>query len=164
MSDQRTVQPAPVPEAWVGHFRIYLDPDPDPDGGPISWVVEDSRNGCVESDWFTYPDALAAAVELDANDPAPRPPATSPRVDIHTWFGLTYSNYLVLPRSVLQSMPVPWQYRLTELLGEAEAAFGHLDWPTYDVRARGERGRYRRDPIPHYNRGRTRLEPRGGDV
>jgi len=32
----------------------------------------------------------------------PRPPC-----DIHTWFGLTYANYLVLPRTLLQSMPEP---------------------------------------------------------
>ena len=30
--------------------------------------------------------------------------------DIHTWFGLSYSNYLVLNRSVLQSMPESWQH------------------------------------------------------
>ena len=78
---------------------------------------------------------------------------------IHLWFGLTYSNYLVLPRSILQSMPQPWQARFCELLSDAQEAFGHLDWPTYDVCTRGDGGRYKRDPIPHYNRGRTRLSP-----
>jgi hypothetical protein len=80
---------------------------------------------------------------------------------VHAWFGLTYANYLVVPRSVLQSMPEDWQHRLTALLGEMQDSFGHLDWPDYSVRAVGERGRYRRDPIPGYNRGRTRLEPSG---
>lgn len=76
---------------------------------------------------------------------------------IHGWFGLTYANYLVMPRSVLQSMPQEWQAKFCELLEESRAAFGHLDWPRYDVRARDENGRYRSDPIPHYNRGRTRV-------
>lgn len=89
---------------------------------------------------------------------ASRSPQGDP-IDIHTWFGLAYANYLVVPRSVLQSMPEDWQHRFTALLDEAHAAFGHLDWPSYDVRAKGEGGRYRRDPIPHYDRGRTRLEP-----
>ena len=81
-------------------------------------------------------------------------------LDIHTWFSLTYANYLVLPRSVLQSMPEEWQHRFTALLGEMESAYGHLDWPDYAVQARGNGGRFMADPIPHYNRGRTYIEPR----
>lgn len=132
-------------------------------------------------------------------------------IDIHTWFSLTYANYLVLPRSVLQSMPEEWQHRFTAIVDEAQAAFAHLDWPAYTVRAlkrerefitpyqdceecdgegtvpdgaeftecatcggggeieesEGQRyetddeAGYRNDPIPHYNRGRTRLTPKG---
>lgn len=40
--------------------------------------------------------------------------------DIHGWFGLTYASYLVVPRSVLQSMPADWQARLVQLLGELD--------------------------------------------
>lgn len=123
---------------------------------------------------------------------------------IHGWFGLTYANYLVIPRSVLQSMPDEWQQRFVGCLEEMGTAYGHLDWPQYDVRAlarpadiitptcecetcdgRGhdidgedcvecggmgevptnEGERYetpeevglRDDPIPHYERGRTRI-------
>lgn len=80
---------------------------------------------------------------------------------IHLWFNLTYANYLVLPRSVLQSMPQEWQAKFCTLLSEMHEAFGHLDWPSrYAVSVRGKGGHYARDPIPHYNRGRTRLEPR----
>ena len=130
-----------------------------------------------------------------ADDPEP----------IHLWFNLTYANYLVVPRSVLQSMPQPWQARFCELLSEMGDAFGHLDWPAYDVRVLArepefgtryidcpecgdleggdpdcpeckgeteiedpegpryetpEEVGFRSDPIPHYNRGRTRLEPK----
>jgi hypothetical protein len=81
-------------------------------------------------------------------------------LDVHAWFGLTYANYLVMPRSVLQSMPEEWQHRFTALMGEVHEAFGHLDWPEYAVNVRGENGRFERDTIPGYNRGRTRLEPR----
>lgn len=52
---------------------------------------------------------------------------------IHVWFELTYANYLVLPRSVLQSMPDEWQQRFVGALREMEDAFGHLDWPSYRV-------------------------------
>lgn len=79
---------------------------------------------------------------------------------IHTWFSLTYANYLVLPRSVLQSMPNEWQARLVKLLNEMEEVYGGLDWPTYAVNARERHGgRFIKDPIPHYNRGRTRVPP-----
>lgn len=123
---------------------------------------------------------------------------------IHGWFGLTYANYLVLPRSVLQSMPEDWQDTFTDCLKQLRKEFGYLDWPHYDVRAlareprlisrqwcehcdgEGEdangvdcgycdgkgytvEDRYetaeevgiRTDPIPHYNRGRTKIEPKG---
>lgn len=84
----------------------------------------------------------------------------SPPMDIHTWFGLTYANYLVLPRSVLQSMPEEWQHSLVALLEEMQGQYGGLDWPDYSVSARQPHGgRFIKDPIPHYNRGRTRVEP-----
>lgn len=82
---------------------------------------------------------------------------------IHTWFNLTYANYLCLPRSVLQSMPQKWQAEFCELLDELHESFGHLDWPTYRVNAvDSSTGRFKKDPIPHYRRGRTRLEARHG--
>lgn len=125
-------------------------------------------------------------------------------IDIHTWFSLTYANYLVLPRSVLQSMPEEWQQRFISVVRELDESFGHLDWPSYDVRAlkrerefitpyepcdecddeglidgepceycqgegeveqerryeTAEEVGFRDDPIPHYDRGRTKLEPK----
>jgi hypothetical protein len=83
---------------------------------------------------------------------------------IHTWFNLTYANYLCLPRSVLQSMSDDWQYRFVSLLEEMQENFGDLDWPSYRVSAIDKlTGKFKRDPIPHYNRGRTRLVPALGD-
>jgi hypothetical protein len=124
---------------------------------------------------------------------------------VHTWFGLTYANYLVLHRTLMQSMPLPWQERMVDCLEELHDAFGHLEFPdgyiieparesTYgdltDAERRlldvqvdehdGDEHYYDRrgdehsahdrvqvptgaDPIPHYNRGRTFVEPREGD-
>lgn len=80
--------------------------------------------------------------------------------DIHGWFGLTYANYLTLPRAVLQSMPGEWQERFVAMLHELDESYGHLDWPySYRVSAIDVNGRFVKDPIPHYNRGRTYIEP-----
>lgn len=45
-------------------------------------------------------------------------------LDIDTWFSLSYSNYLVLQRSILQSMPVDWQYRFTAIIDEMNDRMG----------------------------------------
>lgn len=138
---------------------------------------------------------------------------------VHEWFELTYSNYLTLPRSLMQSMPGLWQSKMVALLDEMRAAFKHLEWPDYKVDAGkwcylsdlndstldalgitsqcagedvterkhdpseccpGECIYYDRDgdqidhhtasvfvpgkdPMPHYNRGRTRV-PRAGQL
>lgn len=142
---------------------------------------------------------------------------------VHTWFSLTYSNYLVLPRTLMQSMPIEWQERMVACLNEMGEAFDHIEQAKgYKVEAATERevcdlsddemaqlgitvdwyrGEtppeglsqqdmveweaenedpegpvYRRDgeeidsferflfpaedPVPHYNRGRTYIEPR----
>lgn len=133
---------------------------------------------------------------------------------IHAHFGLTYANYLVMPRTLLQSMPVEWQRPFVALLEQFDAAFAHVERARcYDVTAGVEREigdlsnaemkvlgvqspegepsldenedayeRWRQDarwlyrgdeyeswerivfptpdPVPHYQRGRARVEPR----
>lgn len=150
--------------------------------------------------------------------------ATSNPTDgpVHLWFSLSYSNYLVLPRALMQSMPIEWQERVTACLDEMHDAFQHVpqaeaykveaatehivnemtaeqleaagitedeydepvpedlgpfdlaEWreehakeqPDYhDAYGRemdpGERVLLpTSDPVPHYNRGRTYIEPR----
>lgn len=143
---------------------------------------------------------------------------------IHVHFGLSYANYLVLPRTLLQSMPDAWQARFVALVDELGEAFQHVPQPeAYEVKAATEHivsemtpiqldeagitedeydepvpedlspfdlAEWREehakpeatyydqdgeeldpqsrvlipveDPIPHYNRGRTRVEPRLG--
>jgi hypothetical protein len=79
---------------------------------------------------------------------------------IHEWFGLTYANYQVIPRTLMQSMPVEWQERMVTCLRELDAAYAHLDHPPgYWIRAHGLGGQFIKDPVPHYNRGRTFLPP-----
>ncbi|MEU5322944.1 hypothetical protein AB0G67_40270 [Streptomyces sp. NPDC021056] len=48
---------------------------------------------------------------------------------IHTWFGLSYSNYQVLHRTLMQSMPIEWQERMVACLEELQSAYWHLEQP-----------------------------------
>lgn len=127
---------------------------------------------------------------------------------IHKHFGLSYTNYLVLPRTLLQSMPDEWQTKFVGLLKEMDEAFAHVPQAeVYDVTAgtehlvdemttsqlaaagitvtgddelgHGPDTQYSKDgeeldgqsygfvpgtdPVPHYNRGRTRVEPKLAD-
>lgn len=45
---------------------------------------------------------------------------------IHGWFSLSYCNYLVLNRTLLQRMPIEWQERMVACLREFDAAFKHV--------------------------------------
>ena len=77
---------------------------------------------------------------------------------IHRFFGLSYASYLVLPRTVLQSMPPDWQRRLVSLMHEVEAELGGFpEEGSYTVNLRDDRGRWMHDPLADYERGRRRL-------
>ncbi|HWG00475.1 MAG TPA: hypothetical protein VG164_01335 [Trebonia sp.] len=52
---------------------------------------------------------------------------------VHTWFGLTYANFLVIHRARLQSMPLDWQGRFTGLLDDLHAAYPDLGIPCFEV-------------------------------
>lgn len=133
---------------------------------------------------------------------------------VHKFFGLSYSNYLVLHRTFMQSMPVEWQERMVACLRELDRAFVHVEQADcYDVTAAAEceysdlndadmkalgitqpdapdgddedaepsdvfydkdgneHQSWERllvprpggDPVPHYNRGRTYVEPKLAD-
>ncbi|APU17052.1 MULTISPECIES: hypothetical protein [Actinoalloteichus] len=43
------------------------------------------------------------------------------------------ATYAVLPRNLVESMPLPWQQQLVHLLAEFHQAHGHLPWPVYRV-------------------------------
>jgi hypothetical protein len=74
---------------------------------------------------------------------------------IHTWFGLSYASYLVLPRLVLDAMPQEWQGRFVGLLGELDDRYGYvLDRGTYSVQLKDDAGRFQHDPLSDYRHGR----------
>jgi len=82
--------------------------------------------------------------------------------DIHGWFGLSYCSYLVLPRSVLQSMPEEWQHKFVSLLEEIPKTVDFDKNPidaVYNVRLRGEGGRYIEDYYKEYRRGGRVVPP-----
>lgn len=77
-----------------------------------------------------------------------------PHEAIHCWFGLTYSNYLVIPRVLLQSMPDEWQEKFVKLLEDAHEHFGDGIDDNYTVQLRDKKGRFIEDPLADYQRGR----------
>lgn len=79
---------------------------------------------------------------------------------IHGWFELTYASYLVLPRSVLQSLPAQLQKQLVDALRAIEEHLHPAVLPTegvYYVELRDEHGRFLADPLRDYERGRRRV-------
>lgn len=95
------------------------------------------------------------------NSPLPGEPILELSEPIHTWFELTYAQYLTIPRSVLQSMDPAWQARFVACLEELDAT---IDWRPpegrYWVELRDAQGRYRRDPLQDYERGRRHIPHR----
>jgi len=71
------------------------------------------------------------------------------REDVHNWFGLTYSSYLVLPRSLLQEMPPAWQHELVMLLERMREEFPG-EHSEYMVQKRGDNNRFVSDPLRNY--------------
>jgi len=65
--------------------------------------------------------------------PVPIHPTDGP---IHGWFGLSYSSYAVLSRTLMQSMPIEWQERMVACLDEIHDAFRHVEQAEgYEVHA-----------------------------
>lgn len=72
---------------------------------------------------------------------------------VHAWFGLTYSAYLVVPRSLMEGMPRGWQKRMVELLGEMSEVYDpERVADGYTVKLRGPNGRFISDPLADYRR------------
>ena len=89
--------------------------------------------------------------------------------DIHTWFQLTYAQYLTIPRSVLQSMPLEWQYKFVELLEELDETNWLDTLPDktcykvdlreyhYNMKDEFKWGKKVDDPLGNYDRGRRNI-------
>jgi len=79
--------------------------------------------------------------------------------DIHTWFELSYSSYMVLNRLAMVNMPKRWQEKFILLLDEFEACVPD-DMPTdYWVRAK-KGNKFINDPYRHYRHGVIKLKIR----
>lgn len=52
---------------------------------------------------------------------------------VHTWFELSYANFLVWHRTHMQSMPVEWQQRFADLAEELDAAYPDGTGVNYEV-------------------------------
>lgn len=81
------------------------------------------------------------------------------RDDVHGMFGLTYASYLVLPRSVLQSMPPEWQHEFSALVDQLTHQYSGYEMD-YTVYKRDGRGRFAKDPLGDYARGRRFVPPK----
>jgi hypothetical protein len=77
---------------------------------------------------------------------------------VHCYFELSYANYLVIPRTALQSMPLEWQKRFIECMEQLDEA---IDWrQNYEVILRDNYGKIlsiTNDPLNDYERGRRRI-------
>lgn len=79
---------------------------------------------------------------------------------IHNFFGLSYSNYLVLPRSVLQSMPIKWQEDFVKLIEQIPETIDEDFEPEggYTVLTLDKNKKFISNPYSNYERGRKRLK------
>lgn len=68
---------------------------------------------------------------------------------LQTWFGLSYASFLVLPRVLMQEMPVGWQDRMAGLLREMDEEFPNRPRIPTTVRAMDDSAR-RLIPIPQW--------------
>ena len=72
--------------------------------------------------------------------------------DITTWFESSYSAYVVLNRSIMEAMPLNWQYRFVQLMNEIEETID-TDKLCSDFWVRAKEGnRFVHDPYREYRR------------
>lgn len=78
---------------------------------------------------------------------------------VHRWFSLTYSSYLVLPRLMLESMPLEWQHKLVALLEEADDTIDLEEGYTgnYSIQYK-VKGKIAKDPYSDYRRGKVKYK------
>lgn len=89
---------------------------------------------------------------------------------IHEFFELSYAQYLAIPRTFLQSMPLDWQEQFVECLRELDNAFDwrppdgtqyrvtlHMVYPEHADEPMGYWGPEIDDPFADYERGRRRI-------
>jgi hypothetical protein len=117
---------------------------------------------CRECGWCGIDAYIAQYSRWESPVPdSDMPPTMSANEPVHRWFELSYSQYLTIPRTALQSMPVGWQQRFVRCLEELDR---RIKWRPesgrYWVGLRDRQGRYVHDPLMDYERGRRRLPVR----
>lgn len=70
---------------------------------------------------------------------------------IWDWFELSYAQYLAIPRSILQTMPIEWQKKFVELMDELDEL---IDWRRDGcwVKYRDSKGRFIKDELCDYKK------------
>lgn len=70
---------------------------------------------------------------------------------VHIWFGLSYAQYITVPRSIMEAMPYAWQKKMVQLLKELDSTFEWLPKEgRYWCRLKDEKGRFVDDPLMEY--------------
>ncbi|MFC6093655.1 hypothetical protein [Saccharothrix lopnurensis] len=69
-------------------------------------------------------------IQRPAGPPAPNAPT---RDYLNTRPPGTDAQYAVLPRSLVEAMPLPWQQQMAHLLADFHRSYAHLTWPVYRV-------------------------------
>ena len=77
-------------------------------------------------------------VSMYTSDPIPRhvgPPTSSTPLRDALVRGRpgVQDGYVVLPRSLIEEMPLAWQNAMVQILAEFHTAYAHLSWPEYRV-------------------------------
>ena len=140
-----------------GTFEDYVD------FGSVVFVMDEIEIRATSEHAVSFVSKTSPGCFLKIRNPGDnyRKPEEDPGLyePIHEWFELTYAQYLTVPRSVLQSMPVQWQSKFVELLEELDNT---IDWRPdsgcYWVRLRDSAGRFVHDPLMDYQRGRRKIE------
>jgi hypothetical protein len=130
----------------------------------VDWESAGPTAAREDTDQFRagYQSAARDAIDnvrtlVDDADPAIEPEVIVSRRDgpMHLFFELSYASYLVLPRALIQEMPLEWQRRMVSLLDQMRAEFpgyGTAAAPdNYRVHLLDEgTHRFRRDGLSEY--------------
>jgi hypothetical protein len=118
------------------------------------WVLIDTNEGKIIK-YSSTPKPFKNITIIDKNIKGSDDIIHTEIEPIHNYFELSYAQYITIPRTVLQSMPVEWQIRFVECMTELDKL---IDWrQNYYTYLRDKKGRFMNDPLADYERGRRRL-------
>jgi hypothetical protein len=90
---------------------------PDPDRKPVDVDIFITANG-IQIGAIDDPEALLDRADIEAVWGKRYESA-----DLQLWFGLSHASFLVLPRVLMEAMPIDWQDKMAGLLMEYDKAF-----------------------------------------